>query len=74
MPQTQEERDISILSALLSLRDAVAHGVLPVKTITDKYNEGKHEKAKITYQRVGRRLTAMGLARMLRTPKKRAQK
>lgn len=31
-----------------------------VKAITDTYNEDKLEKFKLTYHRVGRRLTAMG--------------
>lgn len=52
--------EAQILNTLMSLKDQVAHGVLPVKAITDRFNEGKHEKIKVTYQRVGRRLTAMG--------------
>lgn len=52
--------EAQILNALMSLKDQVAHGILPVKAITDRFNEGKHEKIKVTYQRIGRRLTAMG--------------
>ena len=55
-----ESLEAQILNALISLEAQVAHGVLPVKAITDRFNEGKHEKIKVTYQRVGRRLTAMG--------------
>jgi DNA primase catalytic core len=52
--------EAQILVVVMGLEDQVEKGILPVKTITDKFNEEKSEKAKITYQRVGRRLTAMG--------------
>jgi hypothetical protein len=38
----------------------VERGILPVKKITDAFNEGKSEKGQMTYQRVGRWLSAMG--------------
>ena len=31
-----------------------------MKKITDAFNEGKSEKSQVTYQRIGRRLSAMG--------------
>lgn len=60
MVEKAESLEAQILSTLLSLKDAIEHGVVSVKIITDRFNQGRPEKAKITYQRVGRRLTAMG--------------
>jgi len=55
-----ESLEAQILNALMSLKTQVTHGILPVKAITDRFNEDRHEKIKVTYQRIGRRLTAMG--------------
>jgi len=52
--------EAQILMTILSLKDQVARGSLPVKGITDAFNKGKPEKSQISYQRVGRRLSAMG--------------
>jgi len=49
-----------ILKTLIGLRDKVERAILPVKAITDALNEGKPEKSRVTYQRVGRRLKAIG--------------
>jgi hypothetical protein len=52
--------EAQILMVLIGLKDEVERGILPVKTITDAFNEEKSDKYKVTYQRVGRRLSAMG--------------
>jgi len=52
--------EAQILMVLVGLKGQVERGILPVKAITDAFNEGKLEKSKVTYQRVGRRLSAMG--------------
>lgn len=52
--------EAQILKVVINLEDQVANGILPVKTITDAFNGDKSGKSQITYQRVGRRLTAMG--------------
>ncbi|HUU29587.1 MAG TPA: CHC2 zinc finger domain-containing protein [archaeon] len=52
--------EAQILMVLIGLEDEVERGILPVKKITDAFNEGKSEKSQVTYQKVGRRLTAMG--------------
>ena len=52
--------EAQILMVLISLEDEVERGILPVKRITDAFNEEKPERYKVTYQRVGRRLSAMG--------------
>ncbi|MDP3024363.1 MAG: CHC2 zinc finger domain-containing protein [candidate division Zixibacteria bacterium] len=49
-----------ILTVLIRLEDQVEGGTLPVKLIADTLNEDKSEKSQISYQRVGRRLSAMG--------------
>ncbi len=60
MVEKAESLEAQVLSTLLSLKDSVVHGVVSVKAITDRFNQGRPEKARLTYQRVGRRLTAMG--------------
>lgn len=52
--------EAQILMTLIGLKAQVERGILPVKVITDAFNEGKSEKSQVTYQRVGRRLSAMG--------------
>ena len=53
--------EAQILAVVARLgEDQVERGLLPVKKITDAFNEGRPEKAQVTYQRIGRRLSAMG--------------
>jgi hypothetical protein len=52
--------DAQILLVLESLRGQVSKGILPVKTITDAFNDDKSENARFTYQRIGRKLMALG--------------
>lgn len=52
--------DGQLLKIMLDLKDKVEYGILPVMSITNEYNEDKSEKMKISAQRVGRRLTALG--------------
>lgn len=49
-----------IVSAILTLGPLVQYGYIPVKAITDKLNEDKNERDKLTYQKVGRKLDLMG--------------
>ena len=66
--QIEEERltekadslEAHILAVVARLGDQVERRLLPVKKITDAFNEGRPEKAQVTYQRIGRRLSAMG--------------
>jgi hypothetical protein len=62
--------EAAILTVIISLQDDTIRGVLPnttilpVKTITDKYNEEVDAlKYRISYQKVGRRLDAMGFSK-----------
>ncbi|TSA08384.1 MAG: hypothetical protein D4R73_08550 [Deltaproteobacteria bacterium] len=52
--------EAQILLVLNSLRGQVEKGILPVKSITDTFNEGKSENARFTYQRMGRKLKSLG--------------
>ena len=52
--------EAQILITVLGLKHEVEKGILPVKLITDTFNTGKPEKYQYSYQRIGRRLTAMG--------------
>lgn len=58
--ERRDSLEAEILATLIGLKDEVEHGILPVKLITDTFNEGRSEKSRISYQRVGRRLSAMG--------------
>lgn len=56
--------EAQILAILSSLRSSVDKGMLSVKEITDNFNEDKSDKYKVTYQRIGRRLSAMGFGKV----------
>jgi hypothetical protein len=49
-----------ILRTIIRLQYEVKNGMLPVKTITDAYNQEKSEECHLTYQRIGRLLSTMG--------------
>jgi hypothetical protein len=59
-PNTLEAQ---ILKTILGLKDQVKNGVLPVKTITDTFNQERSRENKLTYQRVGRTLSAIGFSK-----------
>lgn len=49
-----------LIQSIISLSGEIISGILPVKLITNKLNEDKNDKEKLTYQRVGRKLDIMG--------------
>ena len=49
-----------ILKTIIGLKDQVKNGILPVKTITDAFNQGKSKESQLTYPRIGRILSTMG--------------
>jgi len=55
--------EAEILKKIINLLDETEGGILPVKRITDEFNQYKSEKTRISYQRVGRRLSAMGFGK-----------
>lgn len=52
--------EAQILAVVSGLKTSVDKGALPVKDITDRFNEDRSDKHKVTYHRIGRRLSAMG--------------
>lgn len=52
-----------ILRTIIGLKEEVKRGMLPVKTITDAFNQGKSVECQFTYQRIGRILSTMGFAK-----------
>jgi hypothetical protein len=52
--------EAQLLLVLDSLKDQLEKGIMPVKLITDTFNESKPDNLQITYQRIGRKLTALG--------------
>jgi hypothetical protein len=61
--EKSDSLETQILMTLINLKAQVERGILPVKAITDAFNKDKPEKNQVTYQRVGRRLAAMGFER-----------
>jgi hypothetical protein len=58
-----EGLEAQILRIIIELKSQVKRGMLPVKTITDAFNQGKSEESQLTYQRIGRVLSAMGFTK-----------
>jgi hypothetical protein len=52
--------EAQILSTIIGLKQLVKNGILPVKTITDTFNQGKSKESQLTYHRIGRLLSSMG--------------
>lgn len=55
-----ENLQAQILRTIIRLQYEVKNGMLPVKTITDAFNQGKSKECQLTYQRIGRLLSKMG--------------
>ena len=55
-----ENLQARILRTIIRLKYEVKNGMLPVKTITDAFNQGKSKESQLTYSRLGRLLSAMG--------------
>jgi hypothetical protein len=58
--EKSDSLEAQILRSMLSIVGKVINGTLPVKSITDEINKDKPDRQKLSYQRVGRRLNAMG--------------
>jgi hypothetical protein len=52
-----------IKETILGLRDLVKNGILPLKTVTDAFNQSRFEQARLTYRRMSRLLSVMGFAK-----------
>jgi hypothetical protein len=55
-----ENLEAQILNIIIGLKDQVKNGILPVKTITDTFNQGRSKESQFTYPRIGRILSTMG--------------
>ena len=53
-----------IKATIFGLRFQVENGILPVKTITDTFNQGKSEENRLTYHRIGRLLSTLGFTKV----------
>lgn len=56
--------ETEIKSTILELKDQVENGALPVKSITDTFNQGRSPESQLTYHRVGRILSDMGFRKV----------
>ena len=56
-----------ITNTIAGLKYLVTNGILPVKTITDTFNQNRSKESRLTYSRIGRLLSTMGY-RKARTP------
>ena len=56
-----------IQSTILKLSYLVKNGILPVKTITDTFNQDKSQESQLSYRRIGQLLSTMGF-RKAKTP------
>ena len=55
--------EAQILSTIIGLKQQVKNGILPVKTITDTFNQGKSKESQLTYHRIGRVLSTLGFTK-----------
>jgi hypothetical protein len=49
-----------IIKTIIGLKLQVKNGILPVKLITDTFNQGRSKESKLAYHRIGRLLSSMG--------------
>jgi hypothetical protein len=60
-PETEPlDLESQITNTIAGLRYLVTNGILPVKIITDTFNQGKSKESRLTYSRIGRLLSAVG--------------
>lgn len=59
-PEEAVSLESQIQSTVLGLKYQVKNGILPVKTITDTFNQGRSKESRLSYHRIGRLLSTMG--------------
>jgi len=52
-----------IMEVIIGLKPQVKNGILPVKIITDTFNQGRSKEIRLTYHRIGRLLSTMGFSK-----------
>ena len=60
LTEKADSLEAGILEVIIDLGDEVDRGILPVKRITEVFNDDRSEKLQVTPQKIGRRLSAMG--------------
>jgi len=63
-PSTKESLKAQILEIIIGLKEEVKKGALPVKTITDAFNQGRSKESQLTYKRIGRVLSELGFTKV----------
>jgi len=67
-PETEPlDLESQITNTIAGLKYLVTNGILPVKTITDTFNQNRSKESQLTYSRLGRLLSTMGF-RKAKTP------
>jgi hypothetical protein len=59
-PEEPVTLETQIQNTILRLKYQVTNGILPVKTITDTFNQGKSKESQLSYRRIGQLLSNMG--------------
>jgi len=59
-PSTKESLEAQILKIIIGLKEEVKNGALPVKTITDAFNQGRSKESHLSYRRIGQLLSTLG--------------
>ena len=59
-PSTKESLEAQILKIIIGLKEEVKNGALPVKIITDTFNQGRSKESHLSYRRIGRLLSTLG--------------
>ena len=52
-----------IMEVIIGLKPQVKNGILPVKIITDTFNQGRSKEIRLTYHRIGRLLSTLGFSK-----------
>ncbi len=63
-PSPKESLEAQILKIIIGLKEEVKNGALPVKTITDTFNQGRSKESRLSYHRIARLLSAMGFRKV----------
>ncbi len=55
--------EAQITNTIIGLKQQVRNGILPVKIITDTFNQGRSKQSRLTYHRIGRLLSSIGFTK-----------
>jgi hypothetical protein len=63
-PEEAVSLETQIQNTILRLKYQVTNGILPVKIITDTFNQDKSKESQLTYRRIGQLLSTMGFRKV----------